>query len=103
MSAPQSTERQAAPAAPRTWRALPAGIWALGLGSLFMDTSSELIHSLLPVCISYLRNQAAADAVVDEIVRAGGQVTAVAADVSVASDVVRLFEHTDKTLGPLAR
>jgi len=31
------------------WRALPAGIWALGFGSLFMDVSSELIHSLLPV------------------------------------------------------
>jgi len=30
-------------------RALPAGIWAMGIGSLFMDTSSELIHSLLPV------------------------------------------------------
>jgi len=28
---------------------LPAGIWALGFGSLFMDVSSELIHSLLPV------------------------------------------------------
>jgi MFS family permease len=28
---------------------LPAGIWALGFGSLFMDISSELIHSLLPV------------------------------------------------------
>jgi len=32
-----------------TWRALPGGIWALGFGSLFMDISSELIHSLLPV------------------------------------------------------
>lgn len=31
------------------WRALPKGIWALGFGSLFMDASSELIHSLLPV------------------------------------------------------
>jgi MFS family permease len=30
---------------------LPAGIWALGLGSLFMDISSELIHSLLPAFI----------------------------------------------------
>ena len=29
--------------------ALPGGIWALGFGSLFMDISSELIHSLLPV------------------------------------------------------
>ena len=28
---------------------LPAGIWALGFVSLFMDVSSELIHSLLPV------------------------------------------------------
>ncbi len=41
---------------PRRWlifpggfRAMPAGIWAMGLGSMFMDTSSELIHSLLPV------------------------------------------------------
>ena len=30
-------------------RALPGGIWALGFGALFMDTSSELIYSLLPV------------------------------------------------------
>ncbi len=28
---------------------LPRAIWALGLASLFMDASSELIHSLLPV------------------------------------------------------
>lgn len=30
------------------WK-LPRGVWALGLVSLFMDTSSELIHSLLPI------------------------------------------------------
>lgn len=30
-------------------RAIPRSIWALGLVSLFMDSSSELIHSLLPV------------------------------------------------------
>lgn len=29
--------------------ALPRGVVALGMVSLFMDTSSELIHSLLPV------------------------------------------------------
>ena len=28
---------------------LPKDIWALGFGSMFMDMSSELIHSLLPV------------------------------------------------------
>jgi len=30
-------------------RAIPRGVWALGFVSLFMDTSSELVHSLLPV------------------------------------------------------
>ena len=28
---------------------MPKGIWALGLVSLFMDVSSEIIHGLLPV------------------------------------------------------
>ena len=31
------------------YRALPAGVWALGITSLLMDASSELVHSLLPV------------------------------------------------------
>lgn len=30
-------------------RAMPREIWVLGLGSLFMDASSELVHSLLPM------------------------------------------------------
>src|SRR5258708_38336110 len=30
-------------------RAIPRGIWALGVVSPFMDTSSEMIHALLPV------------------------------------------------------
>ena len=33
-------------------RALPVGIWGLGLTSMFMDISSELVHSLLPVFMS---------------------------------------------------
>ena len=33
----------------RTWRAIPGSIWALGFVSMFMDVSSEMIHSLLPV------------------------------------------------------
>jgi Na+/melibiose symporter-like transporter len=36
----------------RKWIAgsqLPAGVWMLGLVSLFMDVSSEMIHGLLPV------------------------------------------------------
>ncbi len=31
------------------YRTLPRGIWVLGLGSMFMDSSSELVHSLLPI------------------------------------------------------
>lgn len=31
------------------YRTLPKGIWVLGFGSMFMDTSSELVHSLLPI------------------------------------------------------
>jgi MFS family permease len=30
-------------------RAVPRGVWALGVVSLFMDLSSEMIHALLPV------------------------------------------------------
>lgn len=30
-------------------RSLPRGVWVLGLVSMFMDISSEMIHSLLPV------------------------------------------------------
>ncbi len=31
---------------------LPPGIWLLGIASLFMDASSELVHSLLPVLMA---------------------------------------------------
>lgn len=33
-------------------RALPSGIWVLGFASLFMDVSSEMIHSLLPIFLT---------------------------------------------------
>jgi len=31
------------------WREIPGGVWALGLVSLLMDVSSEMIHALLPL------------------------------------------------------
>ena len=34
---------------PRGLRAVPRGVWAIGFVSMFMDISSEMIHSLLPV------------------------------------------------------
>lgn len=30
-------------------KSIPSGVWALGFVSLFMDTSSELVHSLMPI------------------------------------------------------
>lgn len=53
------------------------------------------------VCVNYVRNRAAAEAVVEDIERAGGQALAVAADVAAEADVRRLFERIDETLGPL--
>ncbi len=31
------------------WRQIPGSVWALGVVSLLMDVSSELIHALLPL------------------------------------------------------
>ena len=51
------------------------------------------------VCITYLRNEAAASTVVRDISETGGEAIAVAADVSVEADIVRLFERVDAELG----
>ncbi len=53
------------------------------------------------VCISYQKNQKAADAVVEEIRAGGGNAIAAAADVSSESDVRDLFKLADEKLGPL--
>jgi MFS family permease len=53
-------------------------VWALGLTSLFMDTSSELIHGLLPVfLVVTLGASATALGVVEGIAEATAQVTRV--------------------------
>ena len=53
------------------------------------------------VCVNYLRNAQAAREVVDAIAGTGGKAIAVAADVAVEDDVVRLFETVDRELGPV--
>lgn len=53
------------------------------------------------VCITYLRNETAASAVVRDISDVGGEAIAIAADVSVEADVIRLFERVDAKLGPV--
>jgi MFS family permease len=55
---------------------LPAGIWVLGLGSLFMDTSSELVHSLLPLYMATaLGASVAAIGLIEGIAEATAQIT----------------------------
>lgn len=53
------------------------------------------------VCVNYVRSESAAAALVDEISYTGGQAVAVQADVGRESDVLRLFERVDETLGPV--
>jgi len=53
------------------------------------------------VCVNYRSNIAAADQVVSAITHSGGRAIAVQADLSVESDVVRLFETCDRELGRL--
>jgi NAD(P)-dependent dehydrogenase (short-subunit alcohol dehydrogenase family) len=54
------------------------------------------------VCLTYLQNHVAAEAVVADITAAGGRALALAADVSVEREVIRLFEHIDANLGPVS-
>lgn len=53
------------------------------------------------VCLSYLRNSAAAKAVIKTIIADGGHALAIAADVSVEQDIVRMFEQVDREFGRL--
>jgi NAD(P)-dependent dehydrogenase (short-subunit alcohol dehydrogenase family) len=53
------------------------------------------------VCVNYRANRAAADAVVAEIARSGGNAAAIAADVAKEADVIRLFDECTAALGPV--
>ncbi len=53
------------------------------------------------VCVNYLENAKAAQAVVREIEAAGGHAIAVQADVAEEDQVERLFEAVDRELGPV--
>ena len=51
------------------------------------------------VCVNYLSNAAAAEAVVKEIVQAGGRAIAVQGDVAKEADVIRMFDAAARELG----
>lgn len=62
-------------------------------------TSIRLSGQGYAVCVNYLKNKAAADAVAAHIIEAGGRAMVFQADVSVESEVHSLFEATRKRLG----
>jgi NAD(P)-dependent dehydrogenase (short-subunit alcohol dehydrogenase family) len=53
------------------------------------------------VCVNYLHNAEAAEAVVSDIRRGGGKAIAIQADVSSEPEILRLFETVDRELGRL--
>jgi NAD(P)-dependent dehydrogenase (short-subunit alcohol dehydrogenase family) len=69
-----------------------------GIGAATARLAAERGYA---VCINYRQNATAAEALVHEIESAGGKAIAVAADIAIESDIVRMFETVDKKLGPL--
>ena len=54
-----------------------------------------------PVAVNFVKNEDAAAAVVRDIVAAGGKAVAIRADVAHESEILKLFEISDRQLGPL--
>jgi NAD(P)-dependent dehydrogenase (short-subunit alcohol dehydrogenase family) len=70
-----------------------------GIGAATARLAGAAGYSL---CVNYRENAEAAARVVADVQAAGASAFAVAADVSVESDVMRLFETVDQTPGRLA-
>jgi len=69
-----------------------------GIGAACARLAAERGYA---VCLSYLSDRGAADAVVDSIRAKGGAAMAAQADVAAEEDVVRLFRQVDASLGPV--
>ena len=54
---------------------IPSGVWALGFVSLFMDASSELVHSLLPALFVSLGISMTAVGVIEGVAEATASIT----------------------------
>jgi len=78
MSLQPEAPRHAAAKTPSALRRIPAGIWALGMVSMLMDTSSEMIHALLPVyLVGALGASALAVGVIEGIAESTAAITKV--------------------------
>jgi NAD(P)-dependent dehydrogenase (short-subunit alcohol dehydrogenase family) len=69
-----------------------------GIGAATARLAAQRGYS---VCVNYLKNREAAEAVVSGITVSHGRAIAVQGDVAVEADVVRLFETCDRELGQL--
>ncbi|MEA2903188.1 MAG: hypothetical protein QOI12_575 [Alphaproteobacteria bacterium] len=57
------------------WRRIPPGVWALGVVSLLMDLSSEMIHALLPLyLVTVLGASALTVGIIEGLAEATGQI-----------------------------
>ena len=70
-----------------------------GIGAATARLAAQRGHA---VCISYLRNKTAADAVVDGILASGGRAMAIAADVGIETEVIRLFGAVNAQFGSIS-
>lgn len=70
-----------------------------GIGA---ETAKLFAQHGYAVCVNYVANDAAAEAVKQEIEAAGGRCLLVKGDVSKSADVTRLFETVDRELGTLS-
>jgi MFS family permease len=60
------------------WREIPGGVWALGVVSLLMDLSSEMIHALLPLyLVTVMGASALTVGVIEGIAEATAQIVKV--------------------------
>lgn len=67
-----------------------------GIGA---ETAKLFAENGYAVCINYISNDSAAQKVKDEILQNGGRCISVKADVSISSEVVRLFKTVDSEFG----
>ena len=58
-------------------------------------------RSAYQIVVNYANDQKAADVVVEQIRQSGGNAITIRADVSVESEVIRLFQETETRLGPI--
>ena len=78
MDSPLSNEPDSVAKRKVGYLAMPRGIWVLGFGSLLMDASSELVHSLMPIfMVSVLGTSIITVGVIEGIAEATAAITKV--------------------------